>query len=133
MTDLLCQSMMTGASSDILTPKTTRAFRPSSGHSMSRSRVSSPLDQAKLTSSHSTVSLLSRHRKSFSAPVPMSFTVNGIVGIGEEEQEGGGARKQTPPMSARSRSEGGSCQAGMVQYQCACPFLIWVLRIPIII
>lgn len=118
VTDLLCQSMMTGASSSLPTPRT-RTLRPSSGHSMSRSRVSSPHSRAKLASSHSTVSLASRHSKSFSAPVPISFAPNsiitGIAGVIDEgEEEGGSASRQpTPPKSARSRADGESYQAGM--------------------
>ena len=120
VTDLLCQSMMTGVSSSLLTPRT-RTLRPSSGHSTSRSQVSSPHNRAKLTSSHSTVSLASRHSKSFSAPVPISFAPNSTAGvsggIGEGEEEGGSASRQpTPPKSARSRADGESYQAGMYRY-----------------
>ena len=120
VTDLLCQSMMTGAGSSLSTPRA-RILRPSSGHSTSRSHVSSPHNRVKLTSSRSTVSLASRHSKSFSAPVPISFAPNltdtGLAGarggIGEGEEEGGGASRQpTPPKSARSRAEGESYQAG---------------------
>ena len=117
VTDLLCQSMMTGADSSLPTPRA-RMLRPSSGHSTSRSRVSSPHSRAKLTSSRSTVSLVSRHSKSFSAPVPISFAPNSTVTdvIGEGEEEGGGASRQpTPPKSARSRADGESYQAGMYQ------------------
>lgn len=121
VTDLLCQSMMTGASSSLPTPRT-RTLRPSSGHSTSTSRISSPHDRSKLSSSRSSVSLASRHSKSFSAPVPISFAPNSIVagGIDEGEEERGGASRQpTPPRSARSRQDGESYQAGM--YPCIRP------------
>ena len=119
VTDLLCQSMMTGSSSSLPTPRM-RTLRPSSGNSTSRSRLSSPHSRAKLYSSRSTVSLASRHSKSFSAPVPISFahysTATGLAGIsdgrGEEEEGGSGARRQTLPRSARSRGDGESSQAG---------------------
>ena len=111
---------MTGASSNLPTPRTRAALqqRPSSGQSMSRSRVSSPHDRAKLSSSRSTVSLASRHSKSFSAPVPISFAPNSnMSGVDEgEEERGDTSRQSTPPRSARSRSsraEGESYQAGI--------------------
>ena len=117
VTDLLCQSMMTGASSSLPTPRT-KTLRPSSGQSTRRSHVSSPHDRAKLISSRSSVNLASRHSKSFSAPVPISFALNSNVGAAEEEEERGGASRQpTPPKSARSRADGESYQAGMYTVQ----------------
>ena len=118
VTDLLCQSMMTGASSNLPTPRT-RTLRPNSA---SRSRLSSPHSRAKLSSSRSSVNLASRHSKSFSAPVPISFardltTVTEIASggsdmVGEGEEGGSVARQQTPPKSARSRVDGESSQIG---------------------
>jgi hypothetical protein len=119
VTDLLCQSMMTGASSSLPTPRN-RTLRPSSGQSTRtcRSQIGSPHDRAKLSSSRSSVNLASRHSKSFSAPVPISFALDSNVGgvaggVGEGEEERGGASRQpTPPRSARSRADGESYQAG---------------------
>ena len=114
VTDLLCQSMMTGASSNLPTPRT-KTLRPSSGQSTRRSHVGSPHDRAKLNSNRSSVNLASRHSKSFSAPVPISFAPNSNAsGVAEGEEERGGASRQpTPPKSARSTADGESYQAGM--------------------
>lgn len=126
VTDLLCQSMMSvGSSLPTLTHPRQNALRPSSGsRASSRSqiglmpRISG--GRSKTASSHSSVCLTSRHAKSFSAPVALSFvpkTNPNSVGHDNSsgkggEEDGDGSRQPTPPKSARASNGGETTQPG---------------------
>ena len=103
VTDLLCQSMMSGAGS-LATPRQRQgATRPNSGSRTGRSQITLPHygSRTQTSSSRSHVSLSSRHTKSFSAPVPLNFHPRG-----SSEEGGGSSRRTTPPKSARASNDG---------------------------
>lgn len=130
VTDLLCQSMMSVGNGHLTARQ--KAIRPSSGSITSRSQTGLMPNingiHAKTASSRSHVSLTSRHSKSFSAPVPLSFVQNtntslaGYDGMGasgsgskggDYEEDGESLmRRPTPPKSARASNDGEATQPG---------------------